>query len=145
MSDVVMPRLSDTMEEGTILRWLKRDGEHVQRGEELVEIETDKAAMTYESDREGVLATIAHEGDTLAVGELIARIGAADHVDAPAPNGMPATQKPPTPEDAPIAQPARAQMPQQPSTAAASSQSTPGEERVKASPLARRMARERHG
>jgi pyruvate dehydrogenase E2 component (dihydrolipoamide acetyltransferase) len=78
MTDVVMPRLSDTMEEGTVLRWLKHDGEHVARGEELVEIETDKAAMTYESDSEGVLQTVAGEGDTLAVGELIARIGSAD-------------------------------------------------------------------
>jgi len=50
MADIVMPRLSDTMEEGTILRWLKRDGEQVRRGEELVEIETDKATMAYESD-----------------------------------------------------------------------------------------------
>ncbi|HEX3692907.1 MAG TPA: dihydrolipoamide acetyltransferase family protein [Solirubrobacteraceae bacterium] len=75
MTDVVMPRLSDTMEEGTILRWLKHDGEQVARGEELVEIETDKASMIYESDREGTLQTVASEGDTLAVGELIARIG----------------------------------------------------------------------
>ncbi len=57
MADIVMPRLSDTMEEGTILRWLKHDGELVARGEELVEIETDKATMTYESDQEGVLET----------------------------------------------------------------------------------------
>ena len=77
MADIVMPRLSDTMEEGTILRWLKRDGEQVRRGEELVEIETDKATMSYESDLEGVLQTVAGEGDTLAVGELIARIGEA--------------------------------------------------------------------
>src|ERR1700730_7529076 len=77
MADIVMPRLSDTMEEGTILRWLKRDGEEVRRGEELVEVETDKATMSYESDQEGVLQTVAGEGDTLAVGEVIARIGAA--------------------------------------------------------------------
>ena len=77
MSEIVMPRLSDTMEEGTILRWLKHDGEHVARGEELVEIETDKAAMTYESDSEGILQTVAREGDTLAVGEPIARVGEA--------------------------------------------------------------------
>ena len=77
MSEIVMPRLSDTMEEGTILRWLKHDGEHVARGEELVEIETDKAAMTYESDSEGMLQTVAREGDTLAVGEPIARVGEA--------------------------------------------------------------------
>jgi pyruvate dehydrogenase E2 component (dihydrolipoamide acetyltransferase) len=76
MADIVMPRLSDTMEEGTILRWLKQNGEEVRRGEELVEIETDKASMTYESDQEGVLETIAREGDTLTVGEVIARVGA---------------------------------------------------------------------
>ena len=45
MADIVMPRLSDSMEEGTILRWLKRNGDEVRRGEELVEIETDVAAM----------------------------------------------------------------------------------------------------
>ena len=50
MPDVVMPRLSDSMEEGTILKWLKADGDEVARGDELVEIETDKATMTYEAD-----------------------------------------------------------------------------------------------
>ena len=74
-TEIVMPRLSDTMEEGTILRWLKRDGERVSRGEELVEIETDKASMTYESDQEGVLEILAGEGDTLAIGAVIARVG----------------------------------------------------------------------
>ncbi len=92
-----MPRLSDTMEEGTILRWLKHDGEHVKRGEELVEIETDKAAMTYESDSEGTLQTVAREGDTLAVGEPIARIGAQDA------NGVPASQEPVASEQTPPA------------------------------------------
>ena len=72
---IVMPRLSDTMEEGTILRWLKADGEAVARGEELAEIETDKATMTYESDQEGILEIVAAEGTTLAVGETIARVG----------------------------------------------------------------------
>jgi pyruvate dehydrogenase E2 component (dihydrolipoamide acetyltransferase) len=76
MAEIVMPRLSDTMEEGTILRWLKQDGEQVNRGEELVEIETDKATMTYESDLSGILQRVAGEGDTLAVGELIAHVGA---------------------------------------------------------------------
>ena len=75
MADIVMPRLSDTMEEGTILRWLAADGQEIHRGDELVEIETDKATMVYESDQEGVLHTIASEGDSLAVGELIARVG----------------------------------------------------------------------
>ncbi len=69
-----MPRLSDTMEEGTILRWLKSDGDQVRRGEELVEIETDKAAMTYEADSDGLLQTLVPEGDTLPIGQVIARI-----------------------------------------------------------------------
>ncbi|HYM58113.1 MAG TPA: dihydrolipoamide acetyltransferase family protein [Solirubrobacteraceae bacterium] len=77
MADVAMPRLSDSMEEGTILKWLKSDGEEVKRGEELVEIETDKANMTYEADSDGALTIVAKEGDTLAVGETIARLGDA--------------------------------------------------------------------
>ena len=54
MPDVVMPRLSDSMEEGTILRWLVEDGATVARGDEIAEIETDKANMTYEADAAGV-------------------------------------------------------------------------------------------
>src|SRR6478735_5144546 len=78
MADVVMPRLSDSMEEGTILQWLKAVGDEVKRGDELVEIETDKANMTYEATDEGVLVEIvAGEGDTLPIGEVIARIAAA--------------------------------------------------------------------
>jgi len=75
MPDVAMPRLSDSMEEGTILKWLKSDGDEVARGEELVEIETDKANMTYEADQGGTLSIVAQEGDTLPVGDTIARIG----------------------------------------------------------------------
>jgi pyruvate dehydrogenase E2 component (dihydrolipoamide acetyltransferase) len=75
MADVAMPRLSDSMEEGTILKWLKSDGDEVEKGEELVEIETDKANMTYEADESGTLSIVAKEGDTLAVGETICSIG----------------------------------------------------------------------
>src|SRR6266550_3169507 len=75
-AEVTMPRLSDSMEEGTILRWLKSVGDEVKRGDELVEIETDKANMTYEATDEGVLLEIVgQEGDTLEIGETIARIG----------------------------------------------------------------------
>jgi pyruvate dehydrogenase E2 component (dihydrolipoamide acetyltransferase) len=70
-----MPRLSDSMEEGTILKWLKAAGEDVSRGEALVEIETDKATMTYESDATGRLEIVAAEGDTLPIGAVIARLG----------------------------------------------------------------------
>jgi pyruvate dehydrogenase E2 component (dihydrolipoamide acetyltransferase) len=136
MSDVVMPRLSDTMEEGTVLRWLKHDGEHVSRGEELVEIETDKAAMTYESDLDGVLHTVAHEGDTLAVGELIARVGEAVEGTLAPHNGSGAgTHVTTTQVQAPTPAP-------QPSTPRTSSPDAQQGARIKASPLARRIARE---
>src|SRR5918998_528321 len=75
-TDVTMPRLSDSMEEGTILKWIVEEGGEVKRGEPLVEIETDKANMTYESDTDGTLIeVVAGEGDTLPVGEVIARVG----------------------------------------------------------------------
>jgi pyruvate dehydrogenase E2 component (dihydrolipoamide acetyltransferase) len=76
MPDVVMPRLSDSMEEGTILRWLKSVGDEVSTGDELVEIETDKANMVYEADEAGTLSEIvAGEGETLPIGEVIAKVG----------------------------------------------------------------------
>ena len=76
MADLVMPRLSDSMEEGTIVKWLKSVGDEVALGEELVEIETDKANMTYEADTAGTLTEIvAEEGETLPIGQVIARVG----------------------------------------------------------------------
>jgi pyruvate dehydrogenase E2 component (dihydrolipoyllysine-residue acetyltransferase) len=75
MTDVVMPRLSDSMEEGTVLRWLKGVGDEVAIGDQLVEIETDKANMAYESDVAGTLAEIVvREGDTVPIGTPIARV-----------------------------------------------------------------------
>ena len=80
-AEIVMPRLSDSMEEGTVLRWLKSVGEEVAVGDELVEIETDKANMVYESDLAGTLTEVmAQEGDTLDVGEPIARVGDSSEV-----------------------------------------------------------------
>ena len=79
MPDVVMPRLSDSMEEGTILQWLKQVGDEVAVGDELVEIETDKANMAYEADIAGKLTEIVvQEGETVAIGEPIARIGESE-------------------------------------------------------------------
>ncbi len=77
MTDITMPKLSDSMESGTILSWLKADGETVAAGEELVEIETDKATMTYEAPAAGALAIVAGPGEALPVGAVIARVGAA--------------------------------------------------------------------
>ncbi|HST55929.1 MAG TPA: dihydrolipoamide acetyltransferase family protein [Solirubrobacteraceae bacterium] len=148
MTDVVMPRLSDTMEEGTVLRWLKTDGDTLQRGEELVEIETDKATMTYESDQAGVLEIVAGEGDTLPVGALIARIGgpmrngAAASTPAPAPaEPKPAAEPEPEPEPEPAASDTPP-APTPPLPPAADTPVTAAGERVKASPLARRIAEE---
>ncbi len=76
--EIVMPRLSDSMEEGTILKWMKGVGDEVALGDELVEIETDKANMVFEADAAGTLIEIvAGEGDTLPIGEVIARVGEA--------------------------------------------------------------------
>jgi pyruvate dehydrogenase E2 component (dihydrolipoamide acetyltransferase) len=72
--EVVMPRLSDSMDEGTILRWLKTDGDAVRAGEELVEIETDKATVVHDADEQGVLEVVAAVGETLPVGAVIARL-----------------------------------------------------------------------
>jgi pyruvate dehydrogenase E2 component (dihydrolipoyllysine-residue acetyltransferase) len=128
-ADVVMPRLSDSMEEGTILQWLKSVGDEVKRGDELVEIETDKANMTYEATDEGVLIEIvAGEGDTLPIGEVIARIGEAGE-EAPA-------HEAPAKKEAPERAPAKTETrPAPPRTVQAD-----GDGRVKASPVARRMA-----
>src|ERR1700710_765282 len=67
MTDVLMPRLSDSMEEGTILTWLAADGDDIVEGQELVEVETDKATMTQLSEASGVLSIVVAEGTTIAV------------------------------------------------------------------------------
>jgi pyruvate dehydrogenase E2 component (dihydrolipoamide acetyltransferase) len=151
MADVAMPRLSDSMEEGTILKWLKSDGDEVSRGDEIVEIETDKANMTYEADQDGTLSIVAQEGDTLAVGETIARIGAGGESNGAAPAAREseeggdegggeaetatATVEQQAPPQEPAEPPAREERPEpQPAEG--------GNGRIKASPVARRMARE---
>jgi pyruvate dehydrogenase E2 component (dihydrolipoamide acetyltransferase) len=149
-AEVVMPRLSDSMEEGTILQWLKAVGDEVKRGDELVEIETDKANMTYEASDEGVLIEIvAEEGDTLPIGEVIARIGAAGE-EAAAKDG--AARKPdakPEPEAAKTEPEAGEAEPERAPARTAEREVRPapaqanGDGRVKASPIARRIARER--
>jgi pyruvate dehydrogenase E2 component (dihydrolipoamide acetyltransferase) len=138
-SDITMPRLSDSMEEGTILKWLVSEGDEVERGQEIAEIETDKANMMYESDTAGtVVEIVVQEGATVPLGELIARIGEAGE-KAGRQEGKKAEEKaegekaeaePDAEEHAP---PKR-----QPQTS-----SNGAGDRVKASPVARRMAEER--
>src|SRR5215211_3998976 len=98
MSDVVMPRLSDSMEEGTVLKWLKAVGDEVALGDELVEIETDKANMVYEADAAGTLTEIvAEEGEPLPIGAVIARVGEAGEAkgDGAGPQDRAAAAPPP--------------------------------------------------
>ena len=77
MAEVInMPRLSDTMEEGTVAKWLKKVGDKIEEGDILAEIETDKATMEFESFHEGTLLHIGiEEGETAAVDVLLAIIG----------------------------------------------------------------------
>ena len=143
-----MPRLSDSMEEGTILKWLKDDGEPVARGEPLAEIETDKATLTYESDAAGVLTIVAPAGETLPIGSVIARLDAGNGASAAtAPAASPA--EPPGPEPvlrAASGTAAPAPFAPAPGPQAAAPPPAPAVSggRVKASPVARRLARE-HG
>ena len=147
MADVAMPRLSDSMEEGTILKWLKSDGDEVSRGDEIVEIETDKANMTYEADQDGTLSIVAQEGDTLAVGETIARIGEGGSENGAAPAGREASEgggdeggesETATATAEAEAPPEEPEAPREQAPAPAEG----GNGRIKASPVARRMARE---
>jgi pyruvate dehydrogenase E2 component (dihydrolipoamide acetyltransferase) len=72
-----MPKLTDSMEEGIIIAWLKTDGEHVDEGDDLLEIETDKATMTVQAEASGVLEILVPEGTSLPAGAIIGRLGSS--------------------------------------------------------------------
>src|SRR3954468_11966299 len=118
-----MPRLSDSMEEGTVAKWLLEKGGPVARGQALVEIDTDKATMEYEAESDGTLLQIlVAEGETAPIGAPIAWIGASGEV-------VPDLRVETTASTAPPAQPFAA---------------APRSARVNASPIAKRLAQE-HG
>ena len=76
MSEVNMPRLSDTMQEGTIAHWLKKPGDEVKKGDILAEVETDKATMELQAYDSGVLEQIlVQEGETVPIGQPVAIVG----------------------------------------------------------------------
>jgi pyruvate dehydrogenase E2 component (dihydrolipoamide acetyltransferase) len=146
MTEITMPSLSDSMTEGTILTWLKENGAQVEVGDELVEIETDKATMAYESPAQGVLEIVADVGDTLAVGDVIARLGVAAEGDgAPAAegNGASAAAEAPAAEP-PAAEPPAADQPVEPAELEPARTTGNGAGEVRATPLARRLA-QAHG
>src|SRR2546426_3750235 len=99
-TDVIMPALEMAQETGKVLKWLKAPGHAVQKGEPIVEIETDKVTVEIEAPAAGVLRDVtAHEGDVVPVGQTIAVILAAGEAGAggSAPAGMPAGQAAPPP------------------------------------------------
>jgi pyruvate dehydrogenase E2 component (dihydrolipoamide acetyltransferase) len=141
MSEVVMPRLSDSMEEGTILTWLKQVGDEIAVGDELVEIETDKANMAYEADVGGTLQEIlAQEGETLPIGTPIARIG--ENGNGPSAEGQSARPAGPAAAGDPPS-PATTQETVPPTTSPTGDSDEADGDRIKASPLARRLAKEK--
>jgi pyruvate dehydrogenase E2 component (dihydrolipoamide acetyltransferase) len=142
MADVVMPRLSDSMEEGTILQWLKQVGDEVAVGDELVEIETDKANMAYESDLAGTLTEIlVEEGETVAIGSPIARVNGDGSNGSAA--GPVAAGDPPPPAVAKASSGAGPPTAPPAEEAVDSPEASNGGGRPKASPIARRLAEER--
>jgi pyruvate dehydrogenase E2 component (dihydrolipoamide acetyltransferase) len=150
-TDITMPRLSDSMEEGTILKWLVSEGDEVSKGQEIVEIETDKANMTYEADTAGtVVELVASEGDTLALGEVIARVGDAGEKAEGRGQRAEAQDEEPAEPEAEDEQPEKDEVQEdadkeerEPAPAASGNgASADADGRVKASPVAKRMARE---
>ncbi|KGB57230.1 Dihydrolipoamide acetyltransferase, long form [Sphingopyxis sp. LC81] len=142
--ELKMPALSPTMEEGTLAKWLVKEGDTVKSGDLLAEIETDKATMEFEAIDEGVVSQIlvAEGTDNVKVGTVIAVIagegedaGSAKAAPAPAPAAAPAAE-PKAEAPAPAAAPAPTPAPAPAAAPAASG------DRIKASPLAKRLAAE---
>jgi pyruvate dehydrogenase E2 component (dihydrolipoamide acetyltransferase) len=137
-SEVKLPRLGQGMESGTVRKWLKSEGEVVEKGEPLFEVDTDKVTQEVESDFSGVLLKIALQEGEAPVGQTIAYIGeAGEEVAAPAP-ADPADAG--SAGEVPRAEPEPAALETGDSAPA---EIRPSNGRVKASPLARRLARER--
>jgi pyruvate dehydrogenase E2 component (dihydrolipoamide acetyltransferase) len=140
-SRVVMPKLSDTMEEGRILRWLKQEGDRVETGQALAEVETDKATVEMEAYTNGTLRKVlAPQGETVKVGTLIAVIGAPDE-DISAIVAEGGRQQAASAATPPPGPPAAAAAPA-PVAEAAPVRPADGRRTYRASPLAVRMAAE---
>ncbi|MBR8741116.1 dihydrolipoamide acetyltransferase family protein [Nocardiopsis sp. MG754419] len=142
MSEIHMPRLSDTMEEGVISTWVKKVGDKVASGDVLVEIETDKAVMEFEAYEDGYLVKqTVSEGDTVPIGEVIGYIG--DSPEA-VPEESGGTDAPAAEEKAP--EPAAEEKSEdraaEPAPAAPTGDGSAPADRPRTSPLARRLAKE---
>ncbi|PZU73698.1 MAG: pyruvate dehydrogenase complex dihydrolipoamide acetyltransferase, partial [Sphingomonas sp.] len=147
--EIKMPALSPTMEEGTLAKWLVKEGDEVKSGDIMAEIETDKATMEFEAVDEGRIAKImvAEGTDGVKVGAVIALLEGEDEESAPqpaatkegAPAAAPADADHGKPADAAVAREEKPATPA-PAPAPAPAAAHQDGERVKASPLARRIA-----
>ena len=145
-TNIEMPKLSDTMTEGTLVKWNKQVGDTIEIGDVIAEVETDKATMEMEAFDEGILSDIlVQAGEKAAVGATLGVL-LEDGEEAPAPGSAPAAisapESQPFAEGAEAAQGAEAGEASQPAAelaAPAAQQAGPGE-RIKASPLARKIA-----
>lgn len=137
--EIKMPALSPTMEEGTLAKWLVKEGDTVKSGDLLAEIETDKATMEFEAVDEGVIGkiTVAEGTDNVKVGTVIAVMAGEDGEATPAPAPAKAEAAP-----APAAKVEEAPKAEAPKPAAAPAAKAEGD-RIKASPLAKRLAAEK--
>ncbi|GAA0881062.1 pyruvate dehydrogenase complex dihydrolipoamide acetyltransferase [Algoriphagus jejuensis] len=145
---ITMPKMSDTMQEGTIATWLKKVGDSVKSGEIIAEVETDKATMELESYEDGVLLHIGVEaGNSVAVDGVIAVIGEKGADFETLLKAQQAASKPTEPADTKAESAPEKKTDTPAPTAAAPVSSTPAPtadgERVKASPLARKMAEDK--
>src|SRR5487761_575053 len=167
MPDVNMPKLSDTMEEGTILEWKKKTGDEVKQGDVLAEVESDKATFDLEAETGGVLSILVEQGVPAKIGAPIATIGEASAAPAKGKSAAPAAAKAKAAEPPPQAveeqKPVAASAPpgeapageaeetdetderaaESPHPAAPTAQAGPTDgQHLKASPLAKRLAAE---
>ncbi len=135
VADIIVPELAESITEGEIVRWVKQVGDHVDKGEFIVELETDKVNAEIISEEAGVLTEIlAQEGDVVEVGAVIAKVEAGGAAAAPTP------KEEPKQEEAPKAEEPKQEAPQ---AAAPVVEETTSNDRVIASPAARKLAREK--
>ena len=140
-TNVVMPQMGESIAEGTIVRWIKKIGDPVDRDEPLFEISTDKVDAEIPSPAAGVLTDIrAKEGDTVPVNSVVAVIGGDSVTSAPTPSTLPeaAAGQPETPGGQ--RKPAKESVETHP----AENESKEDLRRQKSSPLVRRIAQEHH-
>jgi pyruvate dehydrogenase E2 component (dihydrolipoyllysine-residue acetyltransferase) len=138
-SEVILPRLGQGMEAGTIVRWLKSEGDKVEKGEPLFELDTDKVTQEVEAEASGVLLKIVVPEGEVPVGTAIAYVGEQGEAVPEGTGTQPAVEEAPE-EQVPVPAEQAAEVPE-PEPAQVAAGGNGG--RIKASPLARRIARER--